>query len=119
MSLDTPDPGRLADFYAGLLGMRRVYEHPDGSVIAVSDGSIAITAMLAADHVRPSWPEPGQQQQLHLDIAVSDLPAAVTAAVRLGATEARHQPMPGVWRVLLDPAGHPFCLTTATGSLDE
>ena len=54
VSLDTTDPATLADFYAGLLGMRRIYEHPDGSVIAISDGSIAITAMLAADHVRPA-----------------------------------------------------------------
>jgi len=23
-------------------------------------------------------------------------------------------PGPGDWRVLLDPAGHPFCLTTVT-----
>jgi len=119
VSLDTTDPATLADFYAGLLGMRRVYEHPDGSVIAVSDGNLAVTAMLAADHIRPTWPEPGQQQQLHLDIAVTDLPAAVASAVRLGATEAAHQPMPEIWRVLLDPAGHPFCLTTATGSLDS
>jgi catechol 2,3-dioxygenase-like lactoylglutathione lyase family enzyme len=119
VSLDTTDPGTLADFYGHLLGMRRVYERPDGSVIAVSDGTLAITAMLAADHVAPTWPGPGQQQQLHLDVAVTDLPAAVETAIRLGATEARHQPMPEVWRVLLDPAGHPFCLTTATGSLDE
>jgi catechol 2,3-dioxygenase-like lactoylglutathione lyase family enzyme len=118
VSLDTTDPGTLADFYAGLLGMRRVYERPDGSVIAISDGTLALTAMLAVDHVPPTWPEPGQQQQLHLDVAVTDLPTAVAEAVRLGATEARHQPMPDVWRVLLDPAGHPFCLTTATGSLD-
>ena len=49
---------------------------------------------------------------------MTDLPAAVADAVRLGATEAAHQPMPDVWRVLVDPAGHPFCLTTATGSPD-
>ncbi|WP_442858944.1 VOC family protein [Arthrobacter sp. CAN_A6] len=29
----------------------------------------------------------------------------------MGATPAEHQPTPGQWRVLLDPAGHPFCLT--------
>jgi len=113
VSLDTTDPEALADFYARLLGMRRIYQRPDGSVIALSDGRIALTAMYAADHVRPTWPEPGQQQQLHLDIAVTDLPAAVATAVRLGAVEAAHQPGPEVWRVLLDPAGHPFCLTTA------
>jgi len=34
---------------------------------------------------------------------------AVTEAVALGATLAGHQPQDHV-RVLLDPAGHPFCL---------
>ena len=119
VSLDTTDPARLADFYGRLLGMRRIYERPDGSVIALSNGGIAVTVMLAADHIRPTWPGPGQQKQIHLDVAVTDLPGAVTVAVELGATEAAHQPMPEVWRVLLDPAGHPFCLTTATGVLDQ
>ncbi|RZI55165.1 MAG: VOC family protein, partial [Zymomonas sp.] len=32
-------------------------------------------------------------------------------AVECGATEAEEQPDPR-WRVLLDPAGHPFCITT-------
>ncbi|WP_307831855.1 VOC family protein [Prauserella cavernicola] len=31
----------------------------------------------------------------------------------LGATRAEHQSDPR-WRVLLDPAGHPFCITTVT-----
>jgi len=113
VSLDTTDPGRLADFYARLLGMKRIFQRPDGSVIALSDGRIALTVMYAADHVPPTWPEPGRLQQMHIDIAVTDLPAAVATALRLGAVEAAHQPGPEVWRVLLDPAGHPFCLTTA------
>jgi catechol 2,3-dioxygenase-like lactoylglutathione lyase family enzyme len=118
ISLDTTDPATLAEFYGRLLGMRRIYQRPDGSLIALSDGTIALTVMFAADHIPPTWPDPGQQQQLHLDIAVADLPGAVAAAVKLGATEARHQPVPHVWRVLLDPAGHPFCLTTAAGKLE-
>jgi len=68
--------------------------------------------MRIKDHVPPSWPEPGQQQQLHLDISVTDLDDAVIRSVALGATEAGHQPAPQAWRVLIDPAGHPFCLTT-------
>ena len=47
--------------------------------------------------------------QLHLDIAVEDLAAAVAFAVAAGAVEAGSQPQDDV-RVLLDPAGHPFCL---------
>ena len=118
ISIDTTDPEVLAEFYGRLLGMHRIYERPDGTVIALSDGRIALTVMFAADHIPPTWPHPGQQQQLHVDVAVTDLPAAVATAVKLGATEAEQQPMPDVWRVLIDPAGHPFCLTTAAGTLD-
>ncbi|HEX2213475.1 MAG TPA: VOC family protein [Mycobacterium sp.] len=111
-SIDCPDPGALADFYARLLGMRRIVEHPDGSVVAIGDGA-SVLAFLRVDHyVAPTWPDPGQAQQMHLDISVTDLDAAVTAAERLGARRADHQPQPDGWRVMFDPAGHPFCLTT-------
>ncbi|MEU7863688.1 VOC family protein [Nonomuraea sp. NPDC049141] len=33
-------------------------------------------------------------------------------ALAAGATKATDQPNPDRWRVLLDPAGHPFCVTT-------
>ena len=63
------------------------------------------------DYVPPSWPGEGgePQMQMHLDIAVADLEAGVAAAVAAGATIASHQPQEAV-RVMLDPAGHPFCL---------
>jgi hypothetical protein len=38
--------------------------------------------------------------------------AAVVEAEQLEATLAAVQPAPDRWRVLFDPAGHPFCLTT-------
>lgn len=115
VSLDCPDPSALADFYGALLGLPRAYESPDGGVVSLSDGGTAVTLMRTADHVRPTWPEPGQQQQAHLDVLVTDLPDAVERSVALGAAEAAHQPAPSAWRVMLDPAGHPFCLTTVTG----
>ena len=44
--------------------------------------------------------------------AVADLDEGEKAAVELGATVA--DPQPGeTWRVMLDPSGHPFCLTKA------
>ncbi|UOY97626.1 hypothetical protein MUG94_07815 [Arthrobacter gengyunqii] len=52
-----------------------------------------------------------QRRQMHLDIAVEDVDAATDAAVVLGAKPAEHRPAPEQWRVLLDPAGHPFSLT--------
>jgi len=49
---------------------------------------------------------------LHLDISVEDLDTGVAWALRSGATIAGHQPQEDV-RVMLDPAGHPFCLFAA------
>jgi hypothetical protein len=46
---------------------------------------------------------------MHFDFQVGDLDSAVAEAVALGASVAGHQPQENV-RVLLDPAGHPFCL---------
>jgi hypothetical protein len=111
-SLDCPDPAALADFYGALLGMRRLVESPDGSVIAITDGAQTLAMMHVADYVAPSWPEPGQLQQMHLDVSVQKLDVAVEQAVALGARESDHQAQPAMWRVLIDPAGHPFCLTT-------
>ncbi len=47
--------------------------------------------------------------QAHLDIGAPDLDAGVALALELGAVEAEFQPQDDV-RVMLDPAGHPFCV---------
>ena len=46
---------------------------------------------------------------MHLDVEVDELDAAVADAIALGASVADYQLQENV-RVLLDPAGHPFCL---------
>ncbi|MEJ7707659.1 MAG: VOC family protein [Nocardioidaceae bacterium] len=46
---------------------------------------------------------------MHLDFEVVDLDAAVAHALELGAEQAEHQPQTDM-QVLLDPAGHAFCL---------
>ena len=102
VSLDCNDPAALAEFYGTLLGMRRVFETPDGRIIALSDGTLAVTMMQVENHVAPTWPDPGQQQQVHLDISVTDLERAVTTAasvvalavLALIAVTSRH-PRPG------------------------
>ena len=45
---------------------------------------------------------------IHLDIVASD-PSALAWCLAHGAVEADHQPS-AAFKVLLDPAGHPFCL---------
>jgi len=46
---------------------------------------------------------------MHLDLGVDDMDTAVSWAIEFGGELAAHQPQDGV-RVLLDPAGRPFCL---------
>ena len=71
-----------------------------------------LTLMRVDTYTAPSWPDGPQLHLMHLDVGVDDLPAAVSAAIALGATEAAQQPAPDNSRVLIDPAGHPFCVST-------
>jgi catechol 2,3-dioxygenase-like lactoylglutathione lyase family enzyme len=109
--LEAPDGVALANFYADLLGWPIAKEEGGEAAIAVPGTSSYFAFQSAPDYVPPVWPTAGGQQQMmmHLDIAVDDLAAAVADAEALGATAAQFQPQDDV-RVLLDPAGHPFCL---------
>jgi catechol 2,3-dioxygenase-like lactoylglutathione lyase family enzyme len=109
--LEAPDPKALADFYAAVLGWPVVQRDEHGAAIQVGDTNSFISFQEAAGYVRPVWPaEPGKQlMMMHIDVAVDDLGQAVAAARELGATLAGYQPQEDC-TVLLDPAGHPFCL---------
>ena len=112
ISIDCPDPDALAPFYKGLLGLEEVFAPPDRGVIVLGGAGPMLTLMRVDTYVQPSWPNGPQHQQMHIDVGVDDLESAVSAAIALGAVEATHQPAPDQWRVLLDPVGHPFCLST-------
>ena len=109
--LGTPDPRGLASFYQDLLGWNRPDDREDWVVLKPPGGSTGLSFQREDSHVPPSWPAgPGDQQmQAHLDIGVTDLEAGVRRAKSIGACVASHQPQDDV-RVMLDPAGHPFCL---------
>lgn len=111
ISINCTDPDELATFYRQLLGLEEAFAAPDRSVIALSGAGPMVTLMRVDGYVPPAWPSDGGQ--LHLDLAAEHLDADVAAAVALGAREADFQPAPDVWRVMLDPAGHPFCLSTS------
>ncbi len=111
--LEAPDPGRLLHFYAELLDKPIHHEDETGGALDFGEGVAYLAVQRAEVYEPPVWPpDPGRQgMQLHLDFEVSDLAAAVDHAVSLGATPSDFQPQDDV-RVLLDPAGHPFCLYT-------
>ncbi len=111
--LGTPDPPGLGRFYQGLLGGELDERDPGFVTLLVRPTDTTNLAFqLEPDHVSPTWPVPGpgdQQMQVHLDVGVSSVAEAVEDAVALGARLADDQPQDDV-RVMLDPAGHPFCL---------
>lgn len=109
--LDSPDPPALARFYQRLLGWPIGSEDPTWVTLRPDGGGAGLSFQLEPDHVPPVWPAASDrpQMQAHLDIEVDDLEAAVAAAVEAGGRLADFQPQDDV-RVLLDPAGHPFCL---------
>jgi hypothetical protein len=112
VSLDCADPEVLADFYLRLLGGETLWRSA-GSVGVRVPG--VVLAMQRVDGYRPPvWPG---SSVVHLDLAAGeDVESAVACALGAGAVQPDlrpAQPDPR-WRVLLDPAGHPFCITTMT-----
>lgn len=114
-TLDCKDPYELAKFYAALLTWDVVFADDDWACVApsgVQQGAYpGITFQRNPEYMPPVWPgvPEAQQQMAHLDFAVNDVEKAVQYAIQCGATIAAEQ-FSVDWRVMLDPAGHPFCL---------
>ncbi|MBC9821544.1 VOC family protein [Terrabacter sp. MAHUQ-38] len=110
--LDAPDASDLAHFYQRLLGWTLYKDSPGWATLAPDETSgYNLAFQQEPNYVRPVWPsEAGRPlMMLHLDLEVDDLEAATAYAVEVGAQVAAYQPQEDV-RVMLDPAGHPFCL---------
>jgi catechol 2,3-dioxygenase-like lactoylglutathione lyase family enzyme len=110
--IDCADAEELAAFYGRLLGYEEATR--DGSdwiALRHPDGGTDLLIQAEEWYRPPVWPErtDAQDKMLHLEIQVDDLEASVAHAIEAGARLADHQPQPTV-RVMLDPAGHPFCL---------
>jgi predicted enzyme related to lactoylglutathione lyase len=116
VALDAPDARELASFYARLLDWQ-IFGDGDTWVTAApsKEAGYNLAFQTEQHYARPVWPtEPGEpQMSVHLDIEVDDLEQAVAYAVDVGAEVASYQPQEDV-RVMLDPAGHPFCLYVDT-----
>lgn len=126
VTIGAPDVPALAMFYHRLLGWTVAHldgprpGEPDGAGWAQlrapdsASGLRTLNIEWERAYVRPVWPsEPGSQNvTAHLDLPVGDVPSATAHAIQAGAVLAEAQPQPEV-RVLLDPAGHPFCLFPA------
>jgi catechol 2,3-dioxygenase-like lactoylglutathione lyase family enzyme len=112
VTLDCGEVAPSAEFWSAVLGWEVAVSTDDYAMLTAPDGGAALGLGRVEGHQPPSWPDEGGRKQFHLDLAVEDVPAATQRALELGARLA--DPQPGeTWRVLIDPAGHPFCLTDA------
>lgn len=114
-TVDCKDPHELAKFYAELLKWEIPFYNEDFAIVGAPGANQGvypgITFQRNPDYQPPVWPQQpeAQQQMAHMDFAVNDLEKAVSYAIECGATLADKQ-FSNDWKVMLDPAGHPFCL---------
>ncbi len=108
VNLDCDNPPALATFYAEILGWEVLHSQDEYAMIG--NGSTSIGFGRVDDHRASGWPDEAVPKQYHLDLSVDDLDDAEERCLKLGATriDAAHQPAADRYRVLLDPAGHPF-----------
>jgi len=102
-------------FYCEFLGLRIAKRKSSWAKLISTGGGIELNVQAQEWYAPPRWPEVGadRTKMMHFEIEVSDVELAVECALALGARISGHQPRdrdPDKLRVLLDPAGHPFCL---------
>jgi Glyoxalase-like domain len=112
VTLDCPNAGRLAAFYAEITGGAVTVPGAEWAMTTCPDGS-DICFQAAPGYVPPSWPDAASSLQMHLDFDVDDLDSTEARVLAAGATKYDVQPNDHC-RVYADPVGHPFCLSTAT-----
>jgi len=115
-AIEAPDPGALARFYSDLLGWPIGHEEPGTAIVAAPDAPMYLVFQQATDYRPPVWPPVDGQQRtmMHFDFPGRRPRRGGRRRGRAGATVAQTQPQSHV-RVLLDPAGHPFCLCRDDG----
>jgi hypothetical protein len=114
-TVDCPEPNIMADCYAALLG---------GTVTGSIAGEAKLDAAGRLIYFRatpgyrpPTWPSPQVPLHSHFDYVVEDPHAAAQHLLRLGGSLAAHQdPSDPHLLVMLDPAGHPFCLIRSSAA---
>jgi hypothetical protein len=111
-AFDCKNADSLADFYAQLLGLEKTLSGGVWAGIHTSQG-IIIAFQSVEDYIAPVWPwKTGEQQQMaHIDFKVDNLAETVAYAIKIGAKKADEQFFE-TSTVMIDPEGHPFCLST-------
>ena len=110
--IDCPNPYQLAKFYSEITGFTidEAVRAGDSDWVDLFENGVRRLAFQRVENYQvPTWPDGPTPQQLHLDFHVKDLDIGEERVLALGAV--KHSVQPGqMFRVFLDPQGHPFCL---------
>ncbi|MFF7730847.1 VOC family protein [Streptomyces sp. NPDC008001] len=85
VTFDCLDPAELAHFYGKVLGLPVVFS-TDDFVLLGQEGAAGLGFNRLTDYRRPTWPDPSQEKQAHIELGVDDLDAAQAHLLALGAT---------------------------------
>jgi predicted enzyme related to lactoylglutathione lyase len=109
VTIDSPDPGALADFWAALLGWTVTRRDADEAVVRPDGDQVDGARFLPLLIVRVDDPKVAKSR-VHLDLLSDDLEADVDRAVALGARRADVGQGDVPWVVLEDPHGNELCV---------
>ena len=114
ITFDCPNANELADFYIKLSGWDKEISSNEWAAIRTPEG-ILLVFQTVENYTPPIWPwKDGEQQQMaHIDFKVDNLHESEDFALMCGAKKADVQYY-DTSTVMLDPAGHPFCLSTVS-----
>jgi hypothetical protein len=110
VAIDCDDISELANFYSRITGQPIFYQSDDFACLNLA--AYWLTFQRVDDYAAPTWPASTSPKQFHLEIWTDDIDGGEQLVLNYGATKSDAQPSPDdSWRVYVDPAGHPFCLT--------
>jgi catechol 2,3-dioxygenase-like lactoylglutathione lyase family enzyme len=110
ITIDCDDAAAMASFYAHALGGTISHQDATGAQVGLADGQLLLFRYVA-EYQPPTWPSRELPIQLHLEFYVDDVRLAELELQRLGAATAKFQDETDRdLTVMLDPAGHPFCI---------
>jgi len=109
LAIDTVDPGALAPFWCGLLGVQVETTIGDGEFLILCQAADGLTVGFQRVPEAKSG-----KNRIHLDLVVDDLDAATAEVEQLGGSwlEPRYtRELEGFrWRCIADPEGNEFDL---------
>jgi hypothetical protein len=110
VAIDCDNISELANFYSRISGQPIFYQSDDFACLNLA--TYWLTFQHVDHYVAPTWPTSESPKQFHLEIWTDDIDGGEQLVLDYGATKSDNQPSPDdSWRVYIDPAGHPFCLT--------